>query len=99
MNSDNDGAACLLCIVQCILNLLEDIIEYFNQWAYIFVGIWGLSYLESGKRVLELFEARGVTAIISNGLASYVLMNVVVFSGLVCGVCGFIVGHNGASFM
>ena len=97
-NSRNEGAALLLCILTCILALLEDIIEYFNQWAYIFVGIWGLDYLESGKRVLELFQARGCTAIITNGLASYVLTNIVMFSSLVCGSFGYIAGGDGASF-
>ena len=96
--SHNNGAAFLYCILTCILSLIEDIIEYFNQWAFVFVGIWGLDYLESGKRVLELFEARGVTAIISNGLASYVLMNMVIFSSLVCGLFGYGVGRDMTSF-
>ena len=68
-----DCGAILLCILQCILQLLEDIVEYFNQWAYVFVGIYGYSYLESGKKVLELFQARGWTAIVTNSLVGYVL--------------------------
>ncbi len=96
--SDQNGAALLYCILTCILSLLEDIIEYFNQWAYVFIGIWGLDYLESGKRVLELFTARGCTAIISNGLASYVLTNVIIVSSLVCGLFGYFFIGDAASF-
>ena len=45
---DNDGCASILyCVLECILSLLEDIIEYFNQWAYVLIGIYGYSYLES----------------------------------------------------
>lgn len=88
------GAALLLCVLQCLLSLLEDIIEYFNEWAFIFVGIYGTTYLESGKRVLELFQARGCTAILSNGLALYVLRNVVLFAGLISGLFGYIAGGN-----
>ena len=97
-NSEQGGAALLYCCLTCILSLLEDIIEYFNQWAFIFVGIWGLDYLESGKRVLELFEARGVTSIISNGLANYVLTNTVIFASLISGLFGYIVGQGMAAF-
>jgi len=91
-NDSDGGAALIYCILACILSCIEDIIEYFNQWAYIFVGIYGTSYLESGKRVLELFNARGITAIISNGLASYVLTNVVLSSSLLCGLFGYLLG-------
>jgi hypothetical protein len=70
---NQECAAMLLCILDCILSLLEDIVEYFNQWAYVFVGIYGYSYLESGKKVVELFRARGWTSIITNSLVGYVL--------------------------
>ena len=63
----------LLCILDCIADLLEELIRAFNQWAYIFVGLYGYSYVESGKRVMELFRARGFTAIITDNLVSYVL--------------------------
>ncbi len=99
-NSRENGAALLYCLLTCILSCIESIIEYFNQWAYIFVGIWGLSYLEGGKRALEMFAARGCTAIISDNLANYVLGNVIVFTSLVCGVFGYVFsGFNGGCFM
>mmetsp|Transcript_8204 Transcript_8204/g.9554 ORF Transcript_8204/g.9554 Transcript_8204/m.9554 type:complete len:543 (+) Transcript_8204:1-1629(+) len=95
---DNNGAALLYCILQCIVSILGDLLEYFNQWAYIFVGIYGTTYLQSGQRVLELFKARGCTSIISNGLASYVLGTVVMVVGLICGILGWIVIYT-TSFM
>lgn len=88
--NDNDSAAIvgiLLCILECIVNLLEDIIEYFNQWAYVFVGIYGYGYLESGQKVVELFKARGLTTMITNDLVGWVLgftdLTVGLLSGLV----------------
>ena len=44
--SDNntDGcAAFLLCLVECLLRCLEGVLEYFNKFAYIYVGM--VSYL------------------------------------------------------
>ena len=37
-DSDN-GAAFILCIVDCLLSCLKGIIEYFNKFAYIYVGM------------------------------------------------------------
>lgn len=71
-NSQGNGGL-LLCILDCILKCFEDIVEYFNQWAYVFVGIYGYSYLESGRKVIELFRARGWTSIITNSLVGFVL--------------------------
>jgi hypothetical protein len=35
--NDSDGCgALLLCVLQCLARLLEDIITYFNQWSYVF---------------------------------------------------------------
>jgi hypothetical protein len=39
-NEDADGcAAFLLCLVDCCLRCLEEILEYFNKFAYIYVGM------------------------------------------------------------
>lgn len=70
----NNGAEALIfCILLCLIKCLEDILEYFNQWAYVYVGIYGCSYLESGRKVVELFKARGFTAFVTNDLVGYVL--------------------------
>jgi hypothetical protein len=90
---DDGGGACgdiVLCILECIARLLEDVIEYFNQWAYVFVGIYGYSYLESGRRVMELFRARGWTSIITNNLVGYVLGFTNVAVAILTGICGMI---------
>jgi hypothetical protein len=83
--------ALLYCVLQCILSILEDIIRYFNQWSYVFVGIYGTSYLESGKMVIELFGERGCQMIMTDGLNMYVLNAIVWITGLICGVIGGII--------
>jgi len=92
-NRDDENIACsiLYCVLQCILILIQDIIEYFNQWAYVFVGMYGMSYLESGKAVWELFQARGLTAIVSDDLTHFVLGMVTFISGIGSGCLGMII--------
>ena len=48
-NDDVEGcAAFLLCLVSCILRCIEGMLEYFNKYAYIYVGMVSLvSYLLS----------------------------------------------------
>ena len=39
-NGDNDGcAAFMLCLVECLLRCVEELLEYFNKFAYIYVGM------------------------------------------------------------
>ena len=58
-------SCCTLCCAKSI--------EYFNQWAYVYIGVYGYSYQESGRRVMELFKERGWTSMVSDILVSYVL--------------------------
>ena len=92
---DNSGACggVLFCVLDCIAELMEDLLRAFNQWAYIFVGLYGYSYVESGKRVMELFRARGFTAIITDNLVSYVLGFTTFMIALTTAATGWLVEH------
>ncbi len=60
--------------------------QYFNMWAFVFVGLYGYPFIESGKSVLELFKSRGWTTIITDQLAEGALGLVSVAVGLVTGL-------------
>jgi len=60
----------LLCCLDCILRLVEDIVQYFNKWAFVYVGIYGYTYLTAGKMVMSLFEQRGWSIITDDYLCS-----------------------------
>jgi hypothetical protein len=70
---ENGENACLVCLLDCLLGCIEGTLRYFNKWAYVYSGLYGYSYLESGKRVLSLFEARGFTVVITDDLVSNTL--------------------------
>lgn len=72
----------LLCCAECILRMLEGILEYFNQWAFSYIGLYGYSYLDAGKGVVELFQSRGWTTYVTEDIAS----NVTFFGTLMTGV-------------
>jgi len=79
----------LLCIADCILGCLEGLVEYFNMWAYVYVGLYGYPYLKAGKSVMELFHNRGWDAVIADNLVSGALFMISLVVGLVAGGIGF----------
>jgi len=60
-------------ILECLSEVFGEVLDYFSQWAYCFVGINGTSYLESGKAATNLFKTRGWTALITDRLIALVL--------------------------
>ena len=62
----------LICIAECILGCIESILRYFNKWAFVYVGLYGYSYIEAGKNVFTLFKNRGWEAIIADDLVGNV---------------------------
>mmetsp|Transcript_4099 Transcript_4099/g.9223 ORF Transcript_4099/g.9223 Transcript_4099/m.9223 type:complete len:559 (-) Transcript_4099:534-2210(-) len=71
----------LFCIVECILRMLSRIAEYFNRWAYCYIGLYGFDYVSSGKKAMELFQARGWTTIVTDNLIYRSLLLVAIVAG------------------
>mmetsp|Transcript_8101 Transcript_8101/g.20087 ORF Transcript_8101/g.20087 Transcript_8101/m.20087 type:complete len:465 (+) Transcript_8101:173-1567(+) len=85
---NNDDAAILACIAECILGCIQSIVEYFNKWAYVYVGVYGFSYIEAGKAVMQLFKDRGWEAIIADDLVGGAITLLSVVLGLIVGSVG-----------
>ena len=95
----NGDAALLACIAQCILACIQSCVEYFNKWAFIYVGLYGYSYLEAGKNVITLFKNRGWDAIIADDLIGNVLLLVSIIVGAITGVVGIVVQRTSSFFV
>jgi len=67
--------------------------EYFNKWAYIYVGLYGYSYMDAGKRVISLFKARGWETIIADNLVNRLLGIMSLAIGLVTGLCALLAAY------
>lgn len=84
----SDDCQLVACIFECILSCLQSILEYFNKWAFIYVGVYGNTYLESGKAVMQLFANRGWEAIIADDLVGGAIFLTCVMIGLIIGGIG-----------
>lgn len=84
----------LTMVVQCIIMCFRAWLEYFNSWAFCYVGLYGYSYLDAGKNVVRLFRERGWTTFIADRLVFRVLLlanlGVAAVTGLICMLVGWI---------
>lgn len=89
--NNNRGGGIVRCIAICILFYVERIVEYFNKWAFIYVGLYGYDYLNAGKRVMSLFKTRGWSTVISDNLVNRLLVLVSLIVSLLVGFCTMLV--------
>jgi hypothetical protein len=92
--SQREEGSFLSCICECILGCLQSLMEYFNRWAFVYVGIYGYKFTQAGKAVIELFHTRGFDAIINDDLIGNVLSFAALGVGLICAGIGGIVGET-----
>jgi Plasma-membrane choline transporter len=91
LREQNDSmlASCAECLIGCV----QQLVEYFNQWAYVYVGLYGYSFLDAGKNVMNIFKSRGWTAIIADMLVDSVLSMVAIAIGVLTGVALLLVSY------
>jgi hypothetical protein len=88
----DNGDSMLMCLFEAIIGCIAQLVEYFNQWAFVFVGLYGYSFMEAGQNVMSLFKSRGWTVIIADALVDTVLLMVSILVGILTGVVGLVVG-------
>ena len=54
--------SCVLWVATCCLKCCENVLDYFNKYAFVYVGIHGYSYLYAGRKVVALFATQGFAA-------------------------------------
>eukprot|EP00567_Pseudictyota_dubia_P016413 CAMPEP_0197443478 /NCGR_PEP_ID=MMETSP1175-20131217/9210_1 /TAXON_ID=1003142 /ORGANISM="Triceratium dubium, Strain CCMP147" /LENGTH=487 /DNA_ID=CAMNT_0042974113 /DNA_START=178 /DNA_END=1638 /DNA_ORIENTATION=+ len=96
---NRDQNSILLCIAECVLACLEDLAKVFNQWAYIYVGLYGYKYVEAGKNVMTLLRQRGWTTIITDDLVSNTLSLICVVLAALTGCAGLILNAAVGSWL
>jgi len=72
-NNRNAAAAVLACLVSCILSIIEDIMEWFNTFAYVQVAVRGLKYTDSCRATAALARTNNFGAVRSQILSTSVV--------------------------
>jgi hypothetical protein len=85
-------------IAQCILQILEKIIGYMNDWAFVYSALTGQSFLEASRSFIDLFNQRGWTMVINDTLIGYCLaiinFLVGIVSATISGLVTYIITRN-----
>ena len=90
---NRNGGGLLLCVVECLLACLRDILQYINDWAFVYVGLYGYGFIDSAKNVFNLFRSRGWTTVVTNSLVVRTLILVNLMVGALTGVVSLVVGY------
>ncbi len=67
-NSNNQFAACALCILECLIGILESIVNYLNQYAFAICAIYGKAFMPAARDAWGLMKSRGFDAVINDSL-------------------------------
>jgi Plasma-membrane choline transporter len=78
----------IACCCECMLSVVERLLQYFNLYAFSLVAIYGMTYWQSAKETMHLIRSHGIEAIINDDLIVPVLTMGCVAGGLVCGAVG-----------
>ncbi|TMW57818.1 hypothetical protein Poli38472_014421 [Pythium oligandrum] len=81
--SGNCVAACLFSCLACIIGCIESWIEFFNRFAYTYVGCYGYSFVTASRHVFKLFKSKGWSAIVNDDLTG----NVFFLGNIIIGAC------------
>jgi len=76
----------LVCVADCIIGVIDNLIRYFNMYAFTQVAIYGKSYCKAASDTWSLFQSHGFEAIVNDNLISGVLLMGALLGGIVCSV-------------
>jgi len=63
----------LACVAICLLACIERLMRYFNTYAFAQVAIYGVSFVEAGRRTWDLFVSKGILAVVNDNLSGLAL--------------------------
>ena len=71
---------------------INGVVDDVNEWAYVYIGLYGYSYTAAAKNSKELLHNKGCDGIVENYLATNILFMANLAIGLLTGTCGLIFG-------
>ncbi|PSK41257.1 hypothetical protein C7M61_000933 [Candidozyma pseudohaemuli] len=64
--SGDNCAGCGFLILNFFVGFIEWAFRYFNHYAYVYVGLYGKSFLKSARETVDLLRNKGMTALIND---------------------------------
>jgi len=68
-SDDSPVGTCILCVLDCIVGCIENMVQFFNTYAYVYCSVYGMKFMEAGKRTWQLFSDTGLDMIVAYDLS------------------------------
>eukprot|EP00928_Gymnodinium_smaydae_P064885 TRINITY_DN48120_c0_g1_i1.p1 TRINITY_DN48120_c0_g1~~TRINITY_DN48120_c0_g1_i1.p1 ORF type:complete len:631 (+),score=117.36 TRINITY_DN48120_c0_g1_i1:136-1893(+) len=82
---DGNPLCCVVLLVfECIVSCIGDILEYFNDWAYVQCAVRGVSFIEAARITYSLMTCANLHYVVQDLLVDMVVS----LGALLCGVVG-----------
>ncbi|KAF1796272.1 plasma-membrane choline transporter-domain-containing protein [Mucor lusitanicus] len=88
--SDNELLSFVLCILECFVACIQGMFEWFNQYAFSGVAIYGQGFVPSAKRTWSMIQDRGIEALINDNLIGNVLFMGTLLVGVLSSLLGYL---------
>eukprot|EP00906_Rhabdomonas_costata_P030753 RCo043509 len=84
--------------LDCLLGFVDSLMQYFNEYAYCQVAIYGKGFLEAARDTWTLVQNCGLTAVINDNLISTTLVMVSVVLSLLAGLTAALVPRDSGNY-
>ncbi|KAH7924270.1 DUF580-domain-containing protein [Leucogyrophana mollusca] len=85
--------ACLACCAECFVGCIENMVRYFNRYAYIEIALYGKPYISAARDTWNMFKDRGIDALVNDSLVSMTLTWGAYAVGLLCSLFAYLYLH------
>jgi hypothetical protein len=80
----------LFCVAECLLGILDWIVQFINRYAFVHVALYGKSYIASARDTWRMIKDRGFDALINDCLIWPVLTYGAIFIGYCCALVAYV---------
>ncbi|KAI5282889.1 putative choline transporter, neither null mutation nor overexpression affects choline transport [Ascosphaera aggregata] len=76
---DNIIGCMCACILDCIVSMIQGMLEFFNRYAYSHIALYGKGYIDSARDTMHMLQDRGFDAVANDCLVGPVISMGAVF--------------------
>ncbi|KAG5483157.1 hypothetical protein CUR178_04731 [Leishmania enriettii] len=97
VRSSSDGDNFWMCAMDCLVGCVEDLVRYFNQYAFVHVAVYGCGYVDAAKETWALVRQCAFSAIFNDSLTGQVIGILTLISALLVAFLTSLMAWNAAA--